>query len=136
MLISEEHKKHFLQLYAIALADEEVSPKELRYLHDFAMQKGIPVADVESLLLTPVFSEINKPESLSEKIEHLYFATGMTLADGVVEKREILILRNICQHFGFIEQNIDEIIAFMLDEVRKGTSLMDVQALVKLNMLT
>lgn len=135
-MITEDHKKHFLQLYAIALADDEISPKEIRFLQDFARHKGISEADVEQLLLTPSFTEVHKPETLNEKVEYLYYSTGMALADDMVEKRELAILRSICVHLGFLEENADAIVSFFIEELKKGTSLMDIQAIVKLNMLT
>lgn len=135
-MITEEHKKYFLQLYAIALADKNLEASELLYLKDFARQKGIPEEAIETLLLTPVFQEVHPPESLNEKIEYLYFCTGMAMADGVLEVPERVALRTIVLQLGFLEENADDIITFFISELKKRTPLSDIQAIVKLNLLT
>ncbi len=135
-MITEEHKKFFLQLYAIALADKNVSAEELLYLHEFAKQNGMPEDAIESLLLMPVFQEVQPPDSLNEKVEYLYFCTGMALADGQLAESERDALRTIVLQLGFLEENADGIVAFFTDELKKGTSISDIQAIVKLNLLT
>jgi uncharacterized tellurite resistance protein B-like protein len=135
-MITEEQKKFFLQLYAIALADKNVSAEELLFLHEFAKQNGMPEDSIESLLLMPVFQDVQPPESLNEKVEYLYFSTGMALADGQLADSEREALRTIVLQLGFLEENADAIVAFFTEELRKGTSISDIQAIVKLNLLT
>ena len=135
MPVADDHKKYILQLYAIALADEAVSKEELLFLNEFARRKGISENEIDQLLLNPEMIVPVIAESLPEKIELLYYAAGMVCADGKIDERELPVLKNCCSNLGFMAENCDDISAFMLEEVKKSTSLADIQVLVKLNMI-
>lgn len=133
MSISDQLKNQFLSLYAIAVADDNIDPRELKFLYDLGQQKGISQEDMDQLLLNPAKEILNKPETLSEKIEYLYMAAGMILADGIIDKREKLLFRSICQRMGFLEENIPELMDFMLEKVKQGMTVEKVLEIVQHN---
>ena len=133
MKTTDQLKDQFLMLYSIALADDRVDPRELKFLHEWGVERGISQEEMDELLLSPEKPALSKLEALPEKIEFLYLGAAMILADDVVDKREQAVFRSMCRYMGFLEENIQELMDFMLDQVRRGVPLHDVQEIVRMN---
>jgi len=122
MPIDDKLKSHFLNLYSLALADNEVDPSELEVLFEIGKHHGVSKEEIEKLLLNPDMIEASIPNDTLTKVQHLYDFVQIILADGVVDDREKAALRNFCQNFGFEEQHIPQIMEYLIEEGKKGTS--------------
>lgn len=121
MAIDEKLKSHFLNLYSLALADNEVDTSELEVLFQIGNEHGVSKEEIEKLLLNPDLVETSIPNDTLTKVQHLYDFVQIILADGVVDDREKAALKKFCQNFGFEEQHIPKIMEFLIEEGKKGT---------------
>ncbi|MBU2998155.1 hypothetical protein KO500_17075 [Cellulophaga baltica] len=122
MNISTELKSHFLRLYLMAFADDNFDELELKMLYNFAKERGLSKAQLNEILLNPSQESVI-PESLDEKIEYLYDLALMIWADQVVTEDEINTLKKYCKKFNFLEENIDDICEFLLENAKEKISL-------------
>ena len=118
--ITAELKSHFLRLYKMAMADNDFDALELQMLYHFAAERGLPKEELEKLLLSPIGSDSNIPESLDERIEYLYDLARMIWADEKITEDERNTLKKYCKKFEFLEENIDALTDYLLDCVQKN----------------
>lgn len=134
MIIDEKIKSHFLNLYAMALTDTQIDTKELELLYDMGMERGIPKDDIQEIILRPDLVKFSIPEETLDKMEYLYDFARMAWANGEVDDYERVALTKFCKKFGFLEENVDSIVEFLLEEAEKGTSKLDLLNTVKTNL--
>jgi len=120
--ISIELKSHFLRLYQMAFADDNFDLLELNMLYKFAEERGLSKNQLNEILLNPS-QESFVPDSLEEKIEYLYDLALMIWADGIVTEDETNTLKKYCLKFQFLEENIDYICEFLLENAKENISL-------------
>lgn len=122
MSMTIELKSHFLRLYQMALADDNFDVLELQMLYRLADERGIPKDELDKLFVNPINHVATIPSDLNTRIEYLYDLTKIIWADGHINDDEINTLKKYCRKFEFLEENIEELIAYLLDCVQKGTS--------------
>lgn len=120
--ISTGLKSHFLRLYQMAFADDNFDVLELKMLYNFAKERGLTKDQLNEILLNPSQESVI-PESLDEKIEYLYDLARMIWADQVVTEDETNTLKKYCKKFEFLEENIDDICEFLLENAKEKISL-------------
>ena|SRR6218665_328768 len=123
---TENLKAHFLRLYQMALCDDNFSPLELKALYKSAEERGISSKKLDEILLNPINSKIVIPEIIEEKIDYLYDLTVMIWADGVVSPNERTSLEKYVLMFGFMEENVLQIVDYFIDSVKEGKSKTDI----------
>jgi hypothetical protein len=133
MSLPESIKSHFLNLYAIALADLSLDPRELQMLFVLGESKGVSRSDLEQILLLPSSSETSIPGTVQERIALLYDFALMIWCDGKVDVSEERLLKMFCKMFGFDPENVEEIATFLLNQAHKGTSAETVLEIVASN---
>ena len=120
IMMTDEMKSHFMNLYNMVLADGNVKPEELVQVYTIGLRHGVSPAEFNQLLLSPVSSTL--PDTLEKKVGFLYDLTEIILADGDVDASEIVALKRYCTLFGFEDKNVDAIANFMIDKVQHGLS--------------
>jgi uncharacterized tellurite resistance protein B-like protein len=120
-IIPLQLKSHFLRLYQIALADENFDHLEMQLLYQFAEERGISKSDLDSIL-TGSIGEVTIPETLEERIEYLYDFALMIWADEVITEDERNTLIKYCRKFEFLDENIEELTNYLLENAKQGTS--------------
>lgn len=134
MIIDEQVKSHFLNLYAVALTDTQIDTKELELLFEMGNERGIPKEEIQNIILRPDAFKFTIPTETIQKMEYLFDFARMAWANGEVDDYERVALRKFCVKFGFLEENIDELVQFLLDEAEKGTSNTDLIKIVQENL--
>ncbi|MDR2125635.1 MAG: TerB family tellurite resistance protein [Prevotellaceae bacterium] len=125
-MMDEKIKGHFLGLYQMIISDTEVHPKELELLYQIGKEKGISEQDIQNAILSPnnfVSADLLNDD---EKIEHLFDLARMAWADGVLDDREIQSMNSACKRLGFLEEYVDEISNFLLEQAKAGKNINDV----------
>jgi uncharacterized tellurite resistance protein B-like protein len=102
----------------MALTDDNFSPSELKMLYQFAKSRNIDKEELDEILLTHT-DRIIIPEKVETKIEYLYDLAKMIWADGIVTSEEEETLRKYCLQFGFLEENIDQLAQYLLENAEK-----------------
>jgi hypothetical protein len=126
-------KSHFIDLFSIALSDSSINTKELELLYNIGIEKGIDKEQMDTILRNPHKVKIRVPDDEVSKIEKLYDFARMALADGVIDIREVEILKNLCRRLGFIESNIQGIVEFLIEECKKETPKDEILNIVRMN---
>jgi uncharacterized tellurite resistance protein B-like protein len=123
MTLNDELKTHFINLYSMALADDQIDTKELETLYKIGLEKGISKEEMDEILFNVDRYEVEDkiPNDVLTKVEYLFDFVQMIIADGIIDDREKEMLKKFCLKFGFIEDNINTIIEFLIEEAKKGT---------------
>lgn len=117
--ITTELKTHFLRLYQIAFSDDNFDVLETQMLYKFAEERGISKEGLDEILLNPS-NETIIPNELEKRIEYLYDLAIMIWADGIVTDDELNMLKKYCLRFEFLEENIDELSQFLLENAKQN----------------
>ena len=128
--INTELKSHFLRLYQIALSDENFSHLEMQLLYKFAEERAISKIELDAIL-TGYAGDVIVPQTLEMKIEYLYDFALMIWADEVVSIDEEITLKKYIKVFGFIEENIDELSAYLLRSAKEHNPKNEILAELK-----
>jgi uncharacterized tellurite resistance protein B-like protein len=129
--ISNKLKSHFLRLYQMAFADDNFDKLELKMLYHFAEERGISEEQLQHVLLNPLTEEAEMPETLDQKIDYLNDLAKMIWADGVVTEDERNTLLKYCKKFGFLDENLQQLVDFLLECAKEDLSVEDI--ILKIN---
>tara|TARA_B110000259_G_C13940646_1_gene372625 strand:+ start:129 stop:533 length:405 start_codon:yes stop_codon:yes gene_type:complete len=101
-------KGHFLNLYMIALSDNNFDEKELEVILKIGEEKGISKEEFENIIINPTSIEIKIPTDFTSKIKLLYDFVRVIWADGIIEEDEKFSFMKYCGKFGFqVEESIE-----------------------------
>ena len=116
MEINSKKKLQFLNLYYMVLADGIIHPKEMEALYRIGLQNyGLTEEEItEGVKSAGVSSAI--PELPEEKIAILYEMAIIAWADDELEESERNMLRRYASMYGVNEENIDELVDFLLEK--------------------
>jgi len=134
MPLSPELKTHFLNLYHMALADENVDIRELELLYRIGEEGGISRAEIETLIMQAEQPVFTAPTTLPEKISYLYDLSLMACADGKIDEAEQKLLIRFCSLFGFRQENVLSICEYLLGEAIRNVPIQQVLTNVSKNL--
>jgi len=129
--ISNKLKSHFLRLYQMAFSDDNFDKLELKMLYHFAEERGISEEQLQQVLLNPLTEDTEIPETLDQKIDYLNDLSKMIWADGVVTEDERNTLLKYCKKFGFLDENLQQLVDFLLECAKEDLSVEDI--ILKIN---
>jgi uncharacterized tellurite resistance protein B-like protein len=129
--ISTGLKSHFLRLYQMAFADDNFDKLELKMLYHFAEERGVSEEQLQQVLLNPLTDESQIPDTLNQKIEYLNDLSKMIWADGIVTEDERNTLLKYCKRFGFLDENLQQLVDFLLECAKEDLSVQEI--LLKIN---
>lgn len=119
--IEEKNRSHFMDLFLLAISDNETDPNEIELLYNLGFQKGFTKEQIDEIIANPHKVRFIKPTSLIEAIDRLYDLAQMVLADGIIHPNEIEYCKKIALRFQIIDKNIiDDLIENLIEEVKKG----------------
>ncbi|MBL4708436.1 MAG: TerB family tellurite resistance protein [Flavobacteriales bacterium] len=121
-----EITNHFKHLLDMALADLDIDPQELSLIYQLGLEKGISESEIDELLKTPNNSFLKAPEHLKGKVSLLYDLCLVIWADGKVVKEEKELLEKVIIQCNFEKENAQEVGRYLLDKVKKGTTLKEI----------
>lgn len=107
-------KGHFLNLYLIALSDNNFDEKELETILKIGEEKGISKAEFERIILDPTTVNIEVPEDFISKIKLLYDFARVIWSDEVIDAGEQRSFLQFCTKFGFAETESQELFDWLI----------------------
>lgn len=129
--MEEKLKKYFLNLYAMALADEYFDTEEQAVLYEIAKEKGITKEELDSVIFNEKIAEPYIPLTFFEKIENLTNISKIILADGKIEQKELDLLKFYILKFGFEKDKINIIADKLLNDVKERKDIKDISSSIK-----
>jgi hypothetical protein len=133
MTIDHTLKTHFLNLYHMALSDSQIDTVELAMLYRIGEERGIEKSEIDSVVLQPDTFPFTIPEGVLEKVEYLYDFARMAWSNHEIESDERQLLVHFCKKFGFEDSNIENIVHFLIEEVKKNTPKEEIFSIVSNN---
>ena len=115
-------RSQVLDLFTLAIADGAVSPEELALVHQKAKELGLGAQQMDEVIRNPHRVAFKAPTSLVDALTRLYDLATVLVSDGVVDPREVTVLRHFVGRFGIREEVVDQTVAALIDEARAGTS--------------
>ena len=116
MEIDSRKKLQFLDLYCMVMADGIVHPREMESLYRIGLENyGLTEDEITEGVKSAGVSTVI-PELLEERIAVLYEMALIAWADGELEESERNMLRRYAAMYGVNEENIDELVDFLLDK--------------------
>lgn len=120
--ITPEQRNHLIDLYRLALVDEDFDMREVFLLTELCKKYNVNLNEI-SIKLTSTEHEVLIPESVEERIKYLYELTQMAWADNIIQDCERDMLRNYALRYDFLEENVNRIVDYLIDSVRDGKTL-------------
>ena len=126
MEVGTKKKTQFLNLYCMVMADGIVHPKEMETLYRIGTETyGLTLEEMnEGVKASGISSVI--PELPEERIRMLYQMALLAWADGELEDSERNLLRRYALKYGVNEENINELVDFLLEKAKIDTKEADV----------
>lgn len=118
-------KRHFFNLYCLALSDGYLDFKELQALYDIGVEHGITPEQINQLVITANINQ-KPPETIAEKVECLYDLTRMAWADGKIAQEERNIIKKCVIRYGFLPENAEGIVDYFIENVKENKSKTDI----------
>ena len=120
-MINNELRGHFLNLYILALSDNNFDDKELEAILKIGEEKGISKKAFEDIIINPTSVIIQYPTEFVDKIKLLYDFTRVIWADNKVDDDERISFLKFCSKFGFDSEESDELFEWLLGLAKKNT---------------
>lgn len=114
---------HILNMFSIAMSDNEVSPEEIETLYYYALQRGIEEKEINRILENPHESRFAVPDDTESKITNLYELASIIYADGRIDVREIQTFRSIAREMGFNSEIAHKLVNRLIGHLQSSTDL-------------
>ena len=125
LVMDDVLKRHFFNLYCLALSDGYLDFKELQTMYDIGVEHGITPEQINQLVLTANIAP-KVPEAIGEKVECLYDLTRMAWADGKIAQEERDIIKKCVIRYGFLPENAIGIVDYFIESVKENKSKTDI----------
>jgi uncharacterized membrane protein YebE (DUF533 family) len=106
-------KNHIKNLLSLAKADGHVHEKERAVIIKIGKRYGLKEWQINQLMESDEKFTLDVPNNHRDKMNLLYDLMLIVLADGFVDKNEILFVENVVKEFGMKK----EIVKWLIDEV-------------------
>ncbi len=116
----ERLKSHFLNLYSLALSDNEVAIDELQLLYDIGINRGFKKEDIDYIIDNPHKINYEKPQSKKDLMEQVIDFTRIILADGKIDLREVITFRAIAKKIGLEKENMNRILDTIIENLKNN----------------
>lgn len=119
-------KARFLSLYSMILADGIIDAREMETLYRIGREEyGISQKEID-LAIKESGTQFHCPEDLPGKISFLYQMSEIALADNQLDNSERSLICKYAKRMGFIEENINDIVDYLLQQAKAHVPISDV----------
>lgn len=119
-------KARFLSLYSMILADGIIDAREMETLYRIGREEyGISQKEID-LAIKESGTPFHFPEDLPGKISFLYQMSEIALADNQLDNSERSLICKYAKRMGFIEENINDIVDYLLQQAKAHVPVSDV----------
>ncbi len=132
---TQELKSHLVNLFRVAGIDGKISRDEFELLFVQSRKLGFSDQDLAKITAHDQEEVLNIPDSLEERVQHLFDLVCMVVADHKIDHREILLCQKIAESYGIgqdkVEQLIGKLVIASSNPALSETFLADVEQLLK-----
>jgi hypothetical protein len=116
----KQNIEYFVHLVHVALADNIITKDELDLLHRLGQRLGFTDPEIDNLIEETEKSGYTPPFELEKRFEQVYNIVKMTLADGVIDNKEMRLASNFASKSGFKENEIPRLLVLLISGIREG----------------
>ena len=111
----------FLELYRMVMADGIAHPKEMETLYRIGLEKYGLTNEMMGHIISSGGTSATMPKLPQERIQILYEMALIAWADGAIEESERSLLRRYALMYGIKEEQIENLIDFLLTNAKENT---------------
>ncbi|MDB4144441.1 hypothetical protein N9589_01395 [Flavobacteriaceae bacterium] len=126
-MINTDLKGHFLNLYMIALSDNNFDEKELETILKIGKEKGISKEEFEKIIINPTSVNIQIPTDFISKINLLYDFARVIWSDGKIEEDEKNSFMKYCAKFGFDIEESEELFEWLIGFAKNNLTIQELE---------
>lgn len=126
-MINTDLKGHFLNLYMIALSDNNFDEKELDTILKIGEEKGISKEEFEKIIINPTSVSIQIPTDFISKINLLYDFARVIWSDGKIEEDEKSSFMKYCTKFGFDIEESEELFEWLIGFAKNNLTVQELE---------
>ena len=126
-MINTEIKGHFLNLYMIALVDNNFDENELETILKIGEEKGISKEEFENIIINPTSVDIQIPTDFISKIHLLYDFARVIWSDGEIKDDEENAFIKYCLRFGFDMDQGQELFQWLISLAKNNTTVEELE---------
>jgi uncharacterized tellurite resistance protein B-like protein len=124
-------KEHYLNLVQMACADGVIDPSELELLHRIGKRLGFTDPEIDELIGKKASKHFSPSYSLERRFHELYDIVAMALADGILHKAEIGLIKKFAIALAFSSNEIDRVVEMLVAGIKSGKSEEELFSLFK-----
>ena len=118
--VKKDNIEYFVHLVRIALADDVITENEMELLHRIGKKLGFTEPEIDNLIETTGKSDYIPPYELFKRFEQIYDIVRMALADGVIDKNEMILASGFASKSGFKESEIPHLLVILISGIKQG----------------
>lgn len=115
-------KEHFLHLVQVANADGVIDKSESEMLHRMGKHLGLTDPEVDDLISKKDSKTYTPPYELEKRFHQLFDVVAMALADGMLYKNEITMIKKLAIASSFNEADTDKLVNLLVNGVKYNKS--------------
>jgi uncharacterized tellurite resistance protein B-like protein len=111
-------KEHFRHLIQVANADGVIDKSEAELLHRMGKHLGLTDPEIDELIQDKDSKAYIPPYDLQSRFHQLYDVVAMALADGVLYKNEVKMIKSLAIASSFNEADTDRLINLLINGIK------------------
>jgi len=115
-------KEHFLHLIQVANSDGVVDKSELELLHRMGKHLGFTDPEIDELIQRRDSKTYSPPYEIEKRFHQLYDVVAMALADGVLFKNEINMIKRLAIASSFNDKDTEHVVNLLINGIKYGKS--------------
>lgn len=112
----------FLELYRMVMADGIAHPKEMETLYRIGIEKYRLTNELIGKIISAGGTSTIVPKLPEERIQILYEMALIAWSDGTIEDSEQNLLRRYALKYGIKEEQVDNLIEFLLAKAQENVN--------------
>ena len=117
-LLNNIQKVHFLNLFHIALSDNEIDPFELKELYRIGDENGVPKNEIDFIIENPHKVKSGEIKNDLQLFHNFLDISRMILADNKIDPREIELFKRIARRYNVNPDTADALIEYLVDIIK------------------
>jgi len=115
-------KEHFLHLIQVANADGVIDKSEKELLHRIGKHLGLTDTEIDELIQKKDLHTYSPPYELEKRFNQLYDVVAMALADGILYKHEISMIKRFAIASSFDNKDTERVVNLLINGIKYNKS--------------
>jgi uncharacterized tellurite resistance protein B-like protein len=115
-------KEHFMYLIQVANADGVIDKSESELLHRMGQHLGFTDPEIDDYIQKKDSITSHPPIELDRRFHMLYDVVAMALADGVLYKSEISMIKRFAVASSFSDKDTERVVNLLINGIKYGKS--------------